>query len=273
MGSATRHRQAFLKQNSQCAFCGGAVRATTIEHCPPRSMFQERKWPEGFEFPACERCNSGTSDHDLLIAFLARSDPFEDKGNQDGALNGLVVQVNRQFPGLLGKMILSASDARKANREVGVTPDSGMTHQDTGVVNLPDEFHNAVCSFAKKLTKAIFYKEMGYVFPNEGCLALVWFSNADLIRDGKYIMFEILKDIGGVTPALKRTGKYLNDQFEYKWSIANDAPLFVLQARFSNAFGLVIWGSQERGRLENKFDDLKKRTGRDGPFSIIQPTD
>jgi hypothetical protein len=68
MGAATRHRQAFLRNHKTCAFCGGGAPSSTIEHCPPRSMFQHRQWPEGFEFPACQACNKGSSDHDLVIA-------------------------------------------------------------------------------------------------------------------------------------------------------------------------------------------------------------
>lgn len=58
MGAATQHRQAFLKPHSICAFCGGKNAATTIEHCPPRAMFEYRSLPEGFEFPSCDGLQS-----------------------------------------------------------------------------------------------------------------------------------------------------------------------------------------------------------------------
>jgi hypothetical protein len=270
MGSATRHRQAFLKQNPRCAFCGGLAQATTIEHCPPRSMFQDRKWPEGFEFPSCERCNASTSNHDLLIALLGRMDPINDKGDQDGAFGGLVAQANRQFPGLFEKMKLSASEARQSCRALGVTPAPGRTYQETGVVNVPEEFHLAVCSLAAKLAKGVFYRETKQIFPEYGCLALNWFTNADLIRDGKYVVFDLLKDLGGEVPILKRSGQHLNNQFEYKWLASNDIPFFIFQASFGNSFGMAVWGCAERGRLEHKFDELKKKTGHDGPFCLIQ---
>jgi hypothetical protein len=53
MGAATRHRRAFLAKHRYCAFCGGHATATTVEHCPPRALFQDRRWPESFEFPCC----------------------------------------------------------------------------------------------------------------------------------------------------------------------------------------------------------------------------
>jgi hypothetical protein len=105
MGSATRHRKAFLIANPVCAFCGGNTPAATIEHCPPRAMFQRRQWPEGFEFPACEACNQDTGDDDLVVAMLARMDPFEDRGNLDGKGPGIMAAVSQQYPGIFGKMM------------------------------------------------------------------------------------------------------------------------------------------------------------------------
>lgn len=270
MGSATRHRKAFLGAHPLCAFCGGKASATTIEHCPPRAMFQFRRWPEGFEFPSCEPCNLGTDDHDLLIAMLARMDPFELKGDQDGTHVGLMKAVNRQFPGLLEKMMPSASDARRSNREFGLHPAPGQTHQETGLVKIPEEFHRAVSVLARKLSKGIYYRETGFPFPDDGCLLLNWFTNADIVRTGKYVVFDLLKELKGVAPPLQRSGNYLNDQFEYKLSMSSEKDIFVLQARFGNAFGLVVFGSKLPGKLESIVVRLRETSQRNGPFAVLQ---
>ena len=99
---------------------------------------------------------------------------------------------------------------------LGLKPAPGQTHQEASGVKVLDEFHQAVCVLARKLAKGIFYRETGTVFPDEGCLLLNWFTNSDLLRDGKYPAFDLLKEIGGNAPPLQRTGKYLNDQFEYE---------------------------------------------------------
>lgn len=49
------NRRQFLKEHPVCCYCGDA--ATTTDHCPPRSFFERRGWPEGYEFPACGPCN------------------------------------------------------------------------------------------------------------------------------------------------------------------------------------------------------------------------
>lgn len=271
MGSATRHRQAFLQANPSCAFCGGGVHATTIEHCPPRAMFQFRRWPEGFEFPACAVCNQGTDDHDLIVALLARMDPFQNKGNLDGKGFGLMRMVNKQFPGLFEKMMPSTSEARQHNRELGIQPLPGQTHQEaSNAIKVPQEFHDAVCVFARKLAKGVYYRETRIVFPNNGCLLSNWFSNEHLAREGKYPVFEVLKNLSGDAPQLKRADKLLNDQFEYRYSLSPDKTISVLQARFGNSFGLAVFGSTIPDHLEAIVRRLRDESGHDGPFAVLQ---
>ncbi len=272
MGASSHHRRRFLLANPVCAFCGGKVAATTIEHCPPRAMFQYRQWPEGFEFPACEACNSGTGDHDLLIAMLARMDPFTNQGNKDEKLIGLMQMANKQYPGMFKKMMPSAIEARRQNRELGIQPAAGQSHQDTGVVKIPDEIHEAVCVLARKLAKGVFYREVATPFPDEGCLLLNWFTNSELFRTGQYMVFDLLKELSGTAPPLLRSGQYLNDQFEYKLSLSADKTTMVLQARFGNTFGLVVFGSSIVGLLEASVTRLREQTERSGPFAVLQST-
>lgn len=273
MGAATRHRKRFLETHPYCAFCGGTEVATTIEHCPPRAMFQFRKWPEGFEFPSCKSCNQGSSNDDLLIAMLARVDPFEFRGDLDGTNLGLLRSVNRQFPGLLKKMMPTAVEARRNNRELGLHPKVGQTHQEVGVVRITEEFHDAVSVFARKLSKGIYYRETGAVFPNDGCLLLTWFTNTELQRIGKYSALDALKELSGVTVPLQRGGSYLNDQFDFKLSISPDLYHFVLQAVFGNSFGIVVFGSSLVGKLESITAQLHEQLDRDSPFSVLQSSD
>jgi hypothetical protein len=274
MGSATRHRQAFLNEHPICAFCGGGAPSTTIEHCPPRAMFQHRQWPEGFEFPACAACNHGSDDHDLLVSMLARMDPFENKGNLDGKAPGLMAAAHRQYPGLFRKMMPTPIEARRQNRALGIRPAPGQTHQDTCVMKIPDEMHQAVGVLARKLAKAIYYRDVQAIFPEDGCLMLTWFTNTDLVRDGKYPVFETLRDMAGTAPTLTRSGRFLNDQFEYKVSLSAEQHLLALQARFGNAFGLVVFGSTSPGLIEKHVDRLQETHPRDddgpGPFTILQ---
>ncbi|UPJ55415.1 hypothetical protein [Bradyrhizobium sp. 192] len=274
LGAATRHRQAFLRNHKTCAFCGGGAPSSTIEHCPPRALFQHRQWPEGFEFPACQACNNGSSNHDLVIAMLARMDPFENKGDLDGAAVGLMKAAHRQHPELLQNMMMRANQARRANRELGLRPRPGQTHQDTLLANVTDEMRKAVEVFAGKLAKAIYYMHADTIFPADGSLVMCWCTNTDLLRHGKFQLFEVVKDVPGEAPHLIRSGKFLNDQFEYKFSLSDEQHLFALQARFGNAFGLIVFGATTPGLLEQHIRRLECTIAREdeGPFRILQST-
>src|SRR3974390_3767141 len=59
---------------------------------------QRRQWPEGFEFPACDVCNGGSRDDDLLVAMLAKMDPFENKSDRDGRKPGYMKRGATRYP-------------------------------------------------------------------------------------------------------------------------------------------------------------------------------
>lgn len=270
MGAGTRHRQQFLREHQWCAFCGGDTRATTIEHCPPRALFQNRQWPEGFEFPACASCNHGTSDDDLLISLIGRMNPFAETGNQDGKQVGLFHSVDKQYPGFFEQMMPGAVEARRRNRGLGIVPRQGQTHQEAGAVKVPDELHEAVCSLGEKLGKGVFYNETGSAFPSDGCLLLHWFTNEQLFREGSYPAFDLLQHVEGKAPPTERAGKFLGDQFEYKLSLGSENTVFILQCRFGASFGFVEFGAVESGLLEARVEALREESGHNGPFAVLQ---
>lgn len=270
MGMSRKRKDAFFTANPVCIFCGGLAKATTIEHCPPRAMFQNRDWPEGFEFSACSECNHGSADQDLIISLLARTDPFTDRGNADGRLTGIIGSVHQKFPQLISKMMPSAVKARDLNRRFSITPAPGQTNQEAGPVHVTDEMHAAVAVFAGKLSKAIYYMQLNRVFPSNGRLAMRWFTNSELfINNGRYPLFDTLQELQGVAPALFRSKSLLNDQFEYKFSLSDNHELLALQARFGFGFGFVVFGNSSGAVLDEYFAALEKRTGKQNPFAML----
>lgn len=242
----------------------------TVEHCPPRAVFQERAWPEGFEFPACSSCNHGSADDDLLISFLARTDPFSDAGDGDGHMREIIRSVHQQFPHLVRKMMPSAVEARAINRRLGIVPAPGDTNQEAGPVRVTDEMHAAVHVFGSKLTKAIYYLHTGKVFPKDGQIGLKWFTNADLFtNNGRYRVFESFQGLDGIVPELVRSKSLLNDQFEYKLSLSSDDELCALQARFGRGFGFAVFACTVPGKLDELFASVEERMGKPNPFTLI----
>ncbi len=128
--------------------------------------------------------------------------------------------------------------------------------------------------FAGKLVKGIYYMHANAIFPADGCIVMCWFTNTDLLRDGKFQLFDVMKDITGDAPALVRSGKFLNDQFEYKFSLSDEQHLLALQAKFGNAFGLIVFGATAPGWIEQHILHLEDTMAREdgGPFRILQST-
>src|SRR5215470_2871174 len=103
MGEAKRKQtttRKFLERFPQCCFCGGKNPATTREHMPPKSLFDNSHRPDKLVMPACDECNRDTSTADLVAAVISRwnylSSQQENRDHQR-----LIPQVRRQAPGLI----------------------------------------------------------------------------------------------------------------------------------------------------------------------------
>jgi hypothetical protein len=73
MGEAKRKLSAtnkFLMKFPTCYFCGGKRAATTREHMPPKSLFDNSHRPNKLVMPACAECNRSTSTADLTAAIM-----------------------------------------------------------------------------------------------------------------------------------------------------------------------------------------------------------
>src|SRR6266567_8895250 len=72
---ANKLRDRVLAAYPNCIFCGGRISASTIDHVPPRAIFEGRNRPGGLEVPACEPCNSGARQDEQIAAMLSRAYP------------------------------------------------------------------------------------------------------------------------------------------------------------------------------------------------------
>ena len=80
MGNKKRRKEKFLLGHPWCCFCGGNTPSVEWDHFPSRAIFDDRKWPEGFVFPACSPCNSFSRRAESVIAFLSRVYTKEENG-------------------------------------------------------------------------------------------------------------------------------------------------------------------------------------------------
>jgi hypothetical protein len=75
MGEARRKRtllDQLLAEQPYCIYCGGRTLGDSVDHMPPRTIFDLRYRPKGLEFLACTACNAGGKKAEQIAGFLSR---------------------------------------------------------------------------------------------------------------------------------------------------------------------------------------------------------
>jgi hypothetical protein len=126
MGEAKRKQtatQKFIGQYPACCFCGGLRPATTREHMPPKSLFDDSHRPDKLVMPASKECNGGTSTAGLTATVVSRW-VYDSAAQERADHSRLAAQVRRQAPELLAELTKldpkGKSEARQHLIEHGV---------------------------------------------------------------------------------------------------------------------------------------------------------
>jgi hypothetical protein len=235
MGEAQQSKKAFLEAHPRCCFCGGKKRATTQDHVPSRAFFNDRAWPEGFVFPACNKCNAASAKGELLATVLLRIGKIDATDEEKAYTRKLTNGVKNNFPGIVDAMRVSAEDQAAYLEGEGK---KRFPNAETGKLiafSLEDErCQDAVAEFGRKLLLALFYFHTHDILPREGRMAFRWFANTNLD--------EIHPVMETVTPKLVTTTRRntnLGEQFYYRYGVAegNRATAFV--AFFNGAAAIM----------------------------------
>ena len=236
----------FLKENPICIFCGGNTAATTRDHIPPRQLFRDRQWPEGYEFPACEPCNASTRNHEQFVSVLTRfypdsatpSEQSEFKKSLAGAWNNIGQPMETLRP--------SARNVRLKLKELGIEKDPNLGTWEYPFLSVASsEVRTSLRLFAQKLFCALHYKHTSKIIPNNAAIAWRWFSNIQAARK------EIPEGIFRITPGrpvIKRNGKSLQNQFDYGFGVSDTGEIGAYFATFRFTFamyGFVSFDSQK----------------------------
>jgi hypothetical protein len=236
MGQGKRRVRALLNQNPFCIFCGGDQPATTIDHQPARALFEDRQWPEGYEFPACDACNQSSRHYEHVWALLVRIG----MGQPPVDFLKYAKSVGNNFPNLL--RVLGTNETRRFFKEEGLKKAPGTVFSDLAMAEINASVSEEILgSVLKKILKALHYKHTGNIVPDTGEISVQWFTNANmhLLSDahGEY------RDILPLIPEVCRNGKDLSKQFGYRVGLNSTEGVsgYVIGFRQSIiAFGAVI---------------------------------
>jgi hypothetical protein len=235
MAMAKERKSAFLTQHPKCYSCETAD-ATTIDHVPARECFKGGIGPESFEFPACAWCNHLTSQIEQAVALWIRLADFDDTTLDDAQFIKLVKGVGNNTPHLLPIPEASLRDKRNLLRAIGYQRPPGESVADAPVMAMSPSYRPVFTTFARKLTCALFYREVGRPLPRANLIRTAFFQFADPAAPATVNAF--LKMFPSFVHAQRRNTS-IGNQFLYIWGSKPEADLFAFCAQFSRSYFVV----------------------------------
>ena len=204
-------RRALL--NKPCIYCGGDEVATTTDHMPSRSLFNDAAWPEGFEFPACARCQTISRYAETMVGFLSVIYSHPDDPPSETEKRRRFTGLRRNYPELFPRLFPSREKVAKFIADHGWPVDpvtnrsiSPVRSRITGQLRPPvlsldhPEVHEAVRLFGRKLACALHHYETGMIIPLSGAIHVRWYSNVQLVEgDFPEALLEINKSHRSLT--------------------------------------------------------------------------
>lgn len=185
-------RAQFLNENPYCCFCGGETKAVEIDHLPSRACFDERQYPDGFEFPTCRSCNASTSDDEQVVALFARmlSNPEAE---------AIPDEIGRYMSGVANNN--AEVFAEMANADPTLI-------ENLNLLKVGNATHETFIRVLNRWAKAFHYKETGIIVPSDGRIHISWFTNANAHELPPEALY-------GKVHELRRNGRNIGDQFAY----------------------------------------------------------
>jgi hypothetical protein len=251
MGEANRklsRRQSFLLEHPWCAYCGAP--ATTSDHCPPRTFFQGRQWPETYEFPACEPCNGSARLDEQALAILVRSKLSEDASVSDQLeWEKLLRGVRNNQPHIIAEWTNMTANERKRAMRLAFGRDAGdrRRQEGWGIANIGPMTQAMISRFMIKLSKALYYRHNRHIF--DGVLYVNHINRLSRDTTPEYI-----SNILGMAPALpeiERNRKSLFDQFIYRFNHSPEHRVMYAVVQFGEQFifQLIAMGPEMDAKL------------------------
>jgi hypothetical protein len=236
LGKRKRYKMRFLAEHPLCCFCGGKAVAAEIDHQPARALFDGHDGPEGFEFPACEDCNRGSSQYENALALIVRlATKQTDSEIRQSDFRKYVEAMGNNFPRLIRPM--TSIQKRAFLRENRIERPSNSILSDLKMVEAGDHLASAaIDGVLKKLFLALHYKHAGTIAPEDAEVSLLWVTNA-LARDPPGLT-DFVKALNQ-RAVVKRGRRDLSDQFNYRFGVDMAENFSAYSVVFRDSLGAV----------------------------------
>ena len=214
---------------------------------PARVLFEKRQWPEGYEFPACIRCNRTTRHDEQVVALISRLQPDVATKVAHAEFDALFKAVARNYPEVLVEMYPTQEQVRRGVEKYRLAVPQGLTPSDLPLLSVAGpKVNRAIENFALKLFCALYYHHSTIVLGLNGGVAIRWYTNLQIDNE------EIPRELASVTnrfPRLIRSTQPLKDQFFYRWGITDDKKIAAFVVFFRKAFAIVGYVNQDAAQM------------------------
>lgn len=229
----------FLRQHPLCCFCGGLAAAEQEDHVPPKALFARKEWPEGYVFPACGTCNQGSRQIDQIFAMLARLS-VADQNVSEAEFGKLLAGVRNNAPGAEPILEDDTTDSQRLFSELrSQLPATGRILADTPIVALDADVFRQLDVVFKKLFCALHYKHTGKIVEAGTQIFRLCTTNQILDADDpfEWMRFPHIQN----EPIIRRNGRSLTDQFDYKWGYTSHDGVFGIVFHMRNGiYGVMV---------------------------------
>lgn len=234
MGVSKRRKDALKRDHPICYFCATAP-TEVPDHVPSRQCFKGRVGPEDFEFPACDRCNQMSSQLEQVFALYLMLGDHSDDELDEAMLAKLIQGVANNNPNLLPVMNLTARQARQHYKSTGLKLPAGMTFSEAPIAELPAGNRDVFLAFSRRLTCALYYKEVGHPLPLDFKISTGWVQVVDpSARALEKAVVDFLPEV--TLPNRRNTN--IGDQFYYRWGHKPEG-IFAFAAQFRSSFYII----------------------------------
>jgi hypothetical protein len=260
MGQAKNRRRRLLESQQTCIFCGQSP-STEEDHYPPRAVFPERRWPEGFSFGACERCNKGSADYDLIVAVLSKFDPTRQPTEADLKQgSGHVARLFRRFPDATNQLFGMPPYTREpVSTALGIEPIRDAQGRELLAVGIPPIVHEAVHAFMAKVSKALHFTHTGRIVPTTAGMRGHWFSNADRAKQQGPLIPDSVVEILGVAGPIQRARQDLREYFDYRYATSGDGAIGAYLCGFGASFAFICFVTIDPDVIEGILAQISAR--------------
>lgn len=238
--------QKIRSKQPHCVYCGGLALGNSVDHVPPKGLFDGSWRPRGGEVTACKACHAGTREVDDIAGFLSRIYPDPQTDEQKADINRSIGSLARNYPHLL--------------EELG-PPEPSDEHVEgsaTFIANGPI-LSSIMGTFGARIGFALHHRLTGEIVSPAGAAFVVWYSNTQRFEGS--LPKEFLATLGP-DYTMSQGRKSVEGQFAFAFASSRpDRDVTAYWATFRQSFAIAAFVSQSASNFADAHPDYVARPG------------